>query len=426
MRVTKTILLSASLTLSLHAVTIGELFEALKENPALKLDELQIKSAQIGRDSIKAEFYPKIDALLGYEHYNTPTGLLPIPPNKIMPMVQDTSIPQPFVSNMTEAGITASMPIFVKSLFTMLKRADALRISAQKRKKLQFLQKEALLLGADAQWIYLDNLLQALDFKEHSLRTSLKIVDLKVKNGRAPESQRYKLLEALEQITLSRNDIKINIENLKATIFELTGISLKKPVPLRKNGVITTQTLFALEPLQAKERADALELKAAREKLYPSLVASGKYFYKEGEAYNNDKDVDARYGSYGIYLKVPLFDKSKYAQIDQAKLRRQKSRIQIKKSERELQAKASRLKATLPLLEHSIKAAKRSAQNQKRLLRIAKVSFNNAGMTEEEYLRYEDAYQHALAKVYGFEAQRWQTIAQLAVLYGNNLKGIVQ
>ena len=426
MKLPQTLLLSASLALSLHATTITELFDALKHNPTVKLDELAIKSAQIGRDTVAAQLYPKVDALLGYEHYNSPTNLLPVPPNKIMPMVQDASIPQPFVTNMTEAGVTASMPIFVKSLFTMLKKTDALRISAQKRKKLQFLQKEALLLGADAQWIYLKNLLHALDFKEHSLRTSLKTVNLKVKNGRAPESQRFKLLEALDQITLSRNEIKINIENLKATIYELTGMNLKEPVSLKRSGDITTESLFALEPLQAKERADALELKATREKLYPSLVAGGKYFYKEGDAYNNGKDVDEHYGSYGIYLKVPLFDKSRYAQIDQAKLRHQKSRIQIKKSGRELQAKATRLKATLPLLEHSLEAAKKSAQNQKRLLRIAKVSFKNASMTEEEYLRYEDAYQHALAKVYGFEAQKWQTLAQLAVLYGNNLKGIVQ
>ncbi len=243
--------------------------------------------------------------------------------------------PQPFVTSMREAGVTASMPLFVKSLFTLMKQADSLRLSAQKRKKLKFIEKEALLVATDAEWIYVENMLGALAYKERSLRSSLKTVDIKVKNGRAPESARFKLLEALEQINISQNSLKIRIEALKATIFELTGKSVDRAIPLRQQGKVTKGALFALEPLREKAKADALALKAEKEQRYPSLVASGKYFYKAGEAYNNGKDVDERYGSYGIYLMMPLFDKTQSAKIEKTKLQQRKSRMRIVQSGQE-------------------------------------------------------------------------------------------
>ncbi len=421
-----TLLLSALLAMSLHAASITELFDALAHNPSVRLDALSVANAKIAQDMATAALYPKIDGMVGFDHYNHPTNLLPLPPNKILPMVKNPAVPQPFSTTIKRAGVTASMPLFVKSLFTLRARTQALHLSAQKRKKLQFLQKEAMLVAADAQWLYLRHALEALQTKERSLRTSLKHIALQVKSGRAPESARYKIEEALNAIAISENEMRIKIEQAKATIYELTGITLTAPVPLRHAGKMTMAHLFALEPLEAKARADALAVRAQREKLYPSLVARGSYFYNDADAYNNDKDIDEEYASYGIYLKMPLFDKQQYARIEQAKLQRRKAEVMIKKSTLELRAQARRLQAMLPLLSRSVEAARASAQNREKLLRIAKVSFENRRMSEEEYLRYEDARAEAQARVRALEATRWQTVAQLAVLYGNNLKGIVK
>ena len=78
------------------------------------------------------------------------------------------------------------------------------------------------------------------------------------------------------------------------------------------------------------------------------------------------------------------------------------------------------------MLNQSINLARKSIVNQQQLLKIAKVAFLDHRMSEEEYLRYEDALAKAKASLYGFEAKKWQDIAQLAVIYGNDLKRIVK
>ncbi len=422
----KRILPALLLCASLQAQTMGTLFEALKQNPSIKLDDLAVMKSKVGYRDVMARFYPKVDALVGFDHYNRPSSLVPLPPNKILPMVKDPTVAQPFGTTIKRAGVSVSMPLFVKSLFTQLKRSELLQHSAKERKKLAFLQKEALLVGAIANWHYLIRMQESLATKEKSLQKSMQVVRLKVKTGRAPESAMFKLEEAVDSIEIAKNNLKIQVEQIKATIYQLTAIALKKPVQIHQSNKIKEEKLFALEPLKDKADADALALKAQKEQLWPSLVAKGSYFSNQTDAYNNDKSVREGYGSYGIYLKVPLFNKSNYTQIDQAKLSYLKSRTKIAKATLELKADAQRLKATLPLLEHSIKVAKRSAQNREKLLKIARVSFKNERMSEEEYLRYEDARSDAQAKVAALVAKRWQTFVQLAVIYGNNLKGIVK
>ena len=87
---------------------------------------------------------------------------------------------------------------------------------------------------------------------------------------------------------------------------------------------------------------------------------------------------------------------------------------------------AEQLRREIRLLKRSVKLARKSVTDQKRLLKIAKVSLENESITEEEYLRYEDALANAKANFYSVQAKEWQDIAQLAVIYGNDLKEIVK
>jgi outer membrane protein TolC len=73
-----------------------------------------------------------------------------------------------------------------------------------------------------------------------------------------------------------------------------------------------------------------------------------------------------------------------------------------------------------------LKLAQKSVNEQRKLLKIAKVAFKDERMTEEEYLRYENALANAKANYYSFEAKMWQDRAQLAVIYGNDLRRIVK
>ena len=420
----KLILLSLA-CIGLQATTLSQLFTALKHNPTTTLDNLTVKSADIGQDLVTANLLPKIDLIGSYEHFNSPTNLLPVTP-KESATFKNPSIPQPFGQDIGRIGVTFSMPLFVKSLYTTREKLKYLKLSARAKKKLNFIQKEAMIVGANSSWKYLLNLKKALQSKRKSIQKSKTTISLGVKAGRFPASALYKIDEALNKIEININQIDMKIEEAKNTIYELTNLKLKNPVNITKVRNINMKNFLALQPLLQKQKADKLGIRASKEKLYPSFVIKGKYIYNQTDAYNNDKEINRDYSSIGVYLKAPIFDDVALVNIQKAKVDYQKSLALTDKIKLSLKAKANNLKITLPLLEKSISFAKKSLNNQKKLLQIAKIAYKSQRMTEEEYLRYEDALAEVKANLYLLESKQLQTISNLAVLYGNNLKRILK
>ena len=125
-------------------------------------------------------------------------------------------------------------------------------------------------------------------------------------------------------------------------------------------------------------------------------------------------------------LAQSLFDSSKSTASQEAKLAYLQEKRHYEETEHTLTVQARQLRREILLLKRSQKLAHKSIENQQRLLNIAKVSLENESITQEEYLRYEDALANAKANLYKIVAQKWQDIAQLAVIYGNNLKEIVK
>ena len=91
-----------------------------------------------------------------------------------------------------------------------------------------------------------------------------------------------------------------------------------------------------------------------------------------------------------------------------------------------LKVQSVQLEEEIALLNKSIILAQKSRSNQKRLLKIAKVSLSSKTITQEEYLRYEDNLANAKTTFYKAQAQKWQDIARLGVIYGNDLRRIVK
>jgi len=115
-----------------------------------------------------------------------------------------------------------------------------------------------------------------------------------------------------------------------------------------------------------------------------------------------------------------------YTQIEQARADLQKEKFRLAKTRQELEAKARALKSSLRLYARSIELAEKSVANRKSLLAYAKVAFDTGRLSEEEYLRYEDGLLDAQSRLFEARAKRWQTLAQLAVIYGDDLAEIVE
>jgi outer membrane protein TolC len=418
-KLTLTLLLAGQLS---YATTITSLLNAVDKQPQTILDSLNVKKGALGERKIADRLMPTLDGFAGYEMYNRPSSLRPVLPSEM----QTPGVALPFSKNISRVGVQFSWPVFVKSLYTLKEKASLLRLASKDKKRLNRITKEAKVVGSVAYMRYMESLKGALKAKEKSIFSTRKKVALMVKEGRAAPSQ-------LLTLDSSINDLKINIvgidqqlNTLSASIETLTGKHIRHSVALRKKHAVKKGKIFALVPLAKKVKAQKAAIKAAKEGYYPTLALKGNYTYSNADAYNNDESVNTNFGMLGLYVNVPIYDRSKGTSVEEAKLDYLKEKSQLADTRISLQAQAKKLQKEIQLLNRSQRLAKKSISNQRSLLKIAKVSLEDEIITQEEYLRYEDALANAKANLYKIHAQKWQDLAQLAVIYGNDLKRIVK
>ncbi len=417
-----TLLLSSTL----YATNITTLLNALEKRPENRLDMLAIQKSALGEQAIGDKLLPSANLHLGYEIYNSPNGMMPVPPNELIGMVKNQEIGQPFSKQIMREGASFTWPIFIKSIFTLKEKARFLNLAAREKQKLSLIQREAVVVGSVAQLRYLEALKTALRAKKRSILQTMVSTKMKVKEGRAPQSALFVLNSHINELEISLNNIDQNINLLTSKIETLTGVHLTHSVPLRLKRNVQRGEIFALKPLSARVEASKKGMKAADEAYLPSVVTKGSYSFSQGDAYNNGNRLHEGFGSAGIYLNMPIFDHSISTASEEAKVAYLQEKTEYEKTRHALTVQASQLAREIGLLRRSITLAKRSVSNQQKLLKIAKVSFANGNITEEEYLRYEDALANARANLYSFQAKQWQDIAQLAVIYGNDMKRIVK
>ena len=411
----------------ISAHTISELFDALKEHSQTKSDEMLVQQAKLGQDLAYASLYPKLDLFAKYDNYSLPTGMIPLAPNNMLALVQNTSHPaQPFSYNIYSEGLHVSMPLFVKSIFTMADSAKMTQKSVQEKKRLNLIKNEALIIGSDAELVYLSSLREALLAQKQSLLESKKIVEIKVQNGRESEAPLYMINDRLNQIEIALNNAEIAKKSAQSIIETLSGILVEEPIVIQKIADVTPNDFESLSPVRANLSAQQLQLKAKKEQLYPSLYAHGNYVFSQGDAYNKSENMHEEYGNVGVVLNVPLFDMNTNDAVSLEQLKLRTSQIQLQKLHDELASESKLLQDSLKLQENSMKMYEKSVEEKKKLLVIAKLKFELGRISTEEYLRYEDDVSAQEANLYRTKAKWWQTLMQQAVIYANNIEEIVQ
>jgi len=411
----------------LNAHSMPELFDALKQNPNTKLDEISVKKSQINNDKVYATLYPKINLFAKYNHFSEPTGIVPVPPNTLIKMVQDPSVAQPFGRNVYGYGASFTMPLFVKSIYTLVEQTKMMSKSSRKNKQINLLQNEALLVGTNATLQYLEALKKSLESKQYSLNETYKFVKIKVDSGRGAESELYKIQDALNGVEIALNNIEITKQKAYSSVESLTSIRLDKPVDMEQLSTYKEGDFQVLEPLKLKSLALSYGVKAQKEKIYwPSLSADGRYNRNTTDAYNNGKSITEDYSQVGVTLSIPLLNMNNYAGVDEAKIEAMKVKTQLDKESVSLKAQTNALQNSLDLIENSTLLYEKSVKNKQKLLNIAKISFKNGRMSMEEYLRYEDELVAQEAKLYESFMLKWQTLMKLAVIYANDIEEIVR
>ena len=416
----KVLLIVLSLSLA-NATTLTTLFNKLKQNAHTKSDILAILQSRVNQKAIEAKLYPKLNLKLSANHYTFNNALRPLTPKESKLLANS---PQPFGHNIYKETIIFSMPIYVKSIYTLEESAKVMQLSQRAKKRLNLIKNQALIVGADANLRYLEELEGALKHKKQRLLTIKRITKKAIKLGRLPESELFKIDDKISQIDISQLDIKLSKEKLKESINSLTGLYLKHSVAIKKVQKIRKNSFLALQPLKIALRANYLRAKAAKEQRYPTVTMHSSYTLSQTNAYNTDSLVHENYGSIGIDANIPLYNRELNENIELKKLEVLKSKIVIKKIEDELKAKAKRLQKSLIMLYKEKRYYAKSIKNKRRLLNIARVSYENQMMSIEEYLRYQDDLIYQEANIFKVKAKITETQAQLAMLYGNNLERI--
>ncbi len=427
----RTIALIALLGAAAEATTMEQLFRALKKHPVTQMDRMQEQAARLEVRQVHEKLLPTITLFGNVEHYNTPTNLRPMSPAESTKLATEGK-PLPFATTIERIGTKVTIPLYVRELYALGRKAEAMAMSARAKKRLKILQNEAMLLGADARWRYLEALERALRARRRSIEKVLADTRLKVQSGRAPGVAQTKMEVALERLEIARDALEAKKAQVLGTIEALTGLRPATPAPIRRRGSLQTKQLFATRPEEWLLEAKAHEIEAAKSKLYPVVGASASWTESYGQhpvlmgPHASGDHVHRGYGSYGIGFTMPIFDKSAYTGIEKARVEWMKERYHLQQTRQELTAQARVLRRTLRLQRRSRDLAARSVAKERKLLNYAKVAFDTGRMSEEEYLRYEEALLQSQSALYEAEAGYWQSLGQLAVLYGNDLEKVVR
>ncbi len=412
---------------NLHAITITELFNKIEKQPSNKIDILNEHMAQSAKDKVNSNYYPKVDVFANYTHYNSPTNLLPLDPLEAGKLIQQHES-LPFANTIQRFGVKVSIPIFMKELSDLSEKTGHLAKGAKLKKRLNLYKKEAVLVGANSGLEYIYHLKEALNATKKSILKTRSDIKVSIDNGRMPGIALDKIDEKLNQIEISINNIEIKKTTLLSQIETITGIKLKEKVPMQLTADVEKNEIFALKSLQEAISAAQSDLKATQSKRYYPKVGFN-VFWSENYAQNDTNthdDVNKGYGYYQVGISMPLFDKTGDTDIELKQIEVMKNKMRLKKTEHELKIEAESLLKQLKLLEHSKELRKSNIEKKESLLAYAKVATKEGRMTQEDYLRYEDELIRAKSSYFEIISQKWQNIAKLAVIYGNDLRRIVK
>jgi len=419
----KKLLLIPLLGIGLNATSLNQLFDAINKAPESRIDEVMLKNMKLNKDKIKSSLFPKISLNASIEHFNRDMSLVPLTPTESKKeQLKNNSLP--FGQNIAKIGLSLSMPLFVKEIYENQKKMKNLVKVMKLKSKIDLLKRDALLIGLLSNFNYLFSLKVALLQKKASIQTTIKSIEVGVKNGAIPEFNLLRLQDALTQIDIKVNDIETKINSIKAGIYKLTNIVVDYPINFYSTSY-QKDDFVALKPIEWSIKADEKDIDAKKaKKYYPKVFLKANLMKGYVKSYNTD-DIDERnIANVGIYLEWNIFDKVANKDIQKAKLNLIKDRLNLSKNEKDLTAEANKLSYDLVLIKKEIIQAKKSIEIKKELLKSAKIAFINQAMNVDEYLGYETDLANAKAKLVGLESKLNQTKANLAFIYGNNFKSI--
>ena len=332
----------------------------------------------------------------------------------------------PFSNEIERYGLKVEMPLFVKGLYTLADKVKELQQVSKLGYKVNLAARQAEVVSLDASLAYVTHLNAALAARLASLQKTRDDLRLAVNNGRTPESELLKIGTTINILQKQQNDLQMQRLSLTNQIKQSTGLEVDNFVPLTQQRPVKEGEFLSEKQQQGNVAVAEKEVQRVQDQHYPTVKLVGAVTENYGTAYNTDEPINRSYNYLGITVSIPLFDRSLSTSIDLAHNQLRKEKKHLAQVHIDLATEADTLAGQLPLLERSQEMAARSVDNSKKILEIAKVAYRNGRMTTEEYLRNETEVLDAEATLHQIDRDRWQIICRQAVLYGDDLTGVVQ
>ncbi|MCK4763524.1 MAG: TolC family protein [Candidatus Aminicenantes bacterium] len=319
-----------------------------------------------------------------------------------------------------EYGLTA---VLNQTLFSF-KVGTALRAAKQYGKLTGFAYKaadQAIITAAKKifyQTLLLEKVWQVTEAAEKNAHENFLNMQKKFDNGQISQ---FKLLQAevrrdnlTPETTKARRNYELVLNNLK----NLAGIAVEKKIAL--NGSLENypplpaalELAFILDSrpdynaLLWEEKLRRTAVKAESAERYPSLDLNLIYNFS---SLSDQFKFERQNKSYivGLHLSFPVYTGGyRLAQIQKAKIERDKTRIKIEQSKERIYNQAENIRLRLQEAQKRILSGRKSLQTAKKAFEIAQISADNGLATQLELkdvrMLYDQATLNCYASVYDY------------------------
>lgn len=409
--------------ISAAELNITTLLEAAGKQPDMQSSQLAVETTAMQLEQARSELYPKLSAFGNYERYNSPTNLRPMPPTEVNVAAGDSL---PFSKEIERYGLKVELPLFVKGLYTLADKVKKVQQGSEIGHALKLVTRQAEVVSLDASFAYITDLNAAIAARLLSLQKTRDDLQLAVDNGRVPESELLRLDTSINSLQKQQNDLQIQKLTLINQLKQLTGLAIDYPVPLIQQRQVVDGAFLRQKQQQVSVAVAEKEVQRTEDQYYPTVRLVGAITENYGTAYNTDDSINRSYNYLGINISLPLFDLSLGSATDLARVQLHREQQQLAQVQIDVATEADTLRRQLPLLEKSQALALQSLNNSKKVLEIARVAYRNGRVTTEEYLKNETEVLDAEAAFHQTNRDRWQVICRQAILFGDDLTGVVQ
>lgn len=333
-----------------HAFSLEECVElALKNNPDLQKQELNLDLAHEDMSDQKSQNFGKLNFVSSYTHFNLPRTLAPLTPASIFsdPMAVPTT------QDLFTAGVVYEVP-----LFTGFAQTRAVEIAALQKEMAGAavrLNREQLIYNVRTLYV---NILSLQSQEEaqtsyvRSLEGLYEDVTRQVKLGKKAKVDLLKATADLRNAQAVRSRISANIRIVKASLASLLNVDTipeLEPVDLSPDSIVTvdnglTGRIDDLERLRVARLAldkNSKLVEKTKGALYPQVVLNASYGQNFGpndktNRYSGDWENQDVWQA-AVNLRWNIFDfGGSRARVQKARILERQSRYEQKKTELEL------------------------------------------------------------------------------------------